>query len=59
MTPGTTWKLPTGSIIRVEGKVQTIGRRMKFLARLVYWACRHRSLSRGLWVAEYEGYSWN
>jgi hypothetical protein len=33
--------------------------RVRFCIRVLYWALRHRSLSRGVWAANYEGYSWN
>lgn len=29
-------------------------KRMRYLASLIYWSVRHRSISRGRWVAEYE-----
>ena len=34
-------------------------RRLHFLLRSAYWSLRHRSLSRGVWVANFEGFSWN
>jgi hypothetical protein len=30
-------------------------KRMRYVLSLIYWTLRHRSLSRGRWVAEYEG----
>ena len=31
-------------------------KRLRYLARLIYWTVRHRSLSSGRWVCEYEGF---
>ena len=30
-----------------------LSRRIKFLASVLYWSVRHRSISRGRWVAHY------
>jgi hypothetical protein len=29
-------------------------KRMRYVLSLIFWTLRHRSLSRGRWVAEYE-----
>jgi hypothetical protein len=34
-------------------------KRLRYLASLIYWSIWHRSFSRGRWVAEFEGHSWN
>lgn len=44
---------------RVMSKhILTWRRRICYLARLTYWTCRHRSLSRGLWVMAFDGRAW-
>jgi hypothetical protein len=42
-----------------EREVLMRSRRLPFLLRSAYWSMRHRSLSRGVWVANFEGYTWN
>jgi hypothetical protein len=34
-------------------------RRARFCISALYWSARHLSISRGVWVAHYEGHSWN
>lgn len=34
-------------------------RRIKFIARFIYWTIKHRSPKHAAWVCEFEGYSWN
>jgi hypothetical protein len=29
-------------------------KRLRYALSLIYWTCRHCSLSRGRWVADYE-----
>jgi hypothetical protein len=31
-------------------------KRVRYLLSLLYWSVRHRSLSRGRWVASYESH---
>ncbi len=33
--------------------------RFRYIARLVYWTMRHRSISSARWVMDYEGTKWN
>lgn len=42
-----------------QREVYVRSRRLPFLLRAAYWSLRHRSLSSGVWVANFEGYSWN
>lgn len=37
------------------GKIRTRG---VYVARLVYWTIRHRSIETARWVVEYEGHTW-
>jgi hypothetical protein len=34
-------------------------RRARYCIAVAFWTVRHRSYSRGVWVATFEGYSWN
>ena len=34
-------------------------KRIRFVIRVIYWTVRHRSLSSGVWIANYEGYQWD
>lgn len=34
-------------------------RRIKYIARFVYWAARHRSTKHVAWVLAFEGFSWH
>lgn len=34
-------------------------RRVRYIARFIYWSARHRSFKHADWVCEYEGYTWN
>lgn len=34
-------------------------RKAVYVARLLFWAARHRSISRAQWVLDYEGTKWN
>jgi len=42
--------VPAAAVRRRTGSM----RRLRWLCSLVYWTLRHRSLSRGRWVADYE-----
>jgi hypothetical protein len=33
--------------------------RVRFCMSVLYWSARHLSFSRGVWVAHFEGHSWN
>lgn len=41
------------------GTTSLVSRRIAFLLAVAYWAQYHASISRGLWVAQFEGNSWN
>lgn len=34
-------------------------KRITYVGRLLYWSVRHCSISRALWVLDYEGTTWN
>jgi hypothetical protein len=37
----------------------TIARRVRYSAALVYWTVRHRSISSARWVLAFDGVRWN
>ena len=49
------------AVTRSKGNKPSSGvvlRRARFCIRALYWSARHRSISHGVWVTNYEGHSW-
>lgn len=50
---------PCGQPTPTRGVGALLLRRIRYVARWVYWSVRHRSTANAAWICAYEGHQWS
>lgn len=49
---------PASEVDVGQGRLSVIWRRVRYVARFIYWTVKHRSTANAGWVCNYEGFHW-